>query len=55
MRWVSLAQVADVDQWLKHSNASHIVVTERGAGGMEIVRGLFSRSRLERQLGRVSV
>src|SRR6185312_1893282 len=47
MEWVSRARVTDVDRHFRLTLASHIVVTERGGGG-EIVRGLFSRTRIDR-------
>lgn len=53
MEWVSRARVTDVDRHFRRTLASHIVVTERGAGG-EMVRGLFSRTRIDRQLVRIS-
>jgi len=45
MEWVSRARVADVDRHFRRTLASHIVVTERGGGG-EMIRGLFSRTRI---------
>lgn len=49
MEWVSHARVTDVDRHFRRTLASHIVVTERGGGG-EMIRGLFSRTRIDRQL-----
>jgi hypothetical protein len=54
MAWVSGARVADVDQHFQRTFVSHFAVIERGGGGEEIVRGLFSRTRIDRQLGRTS-
>jgi CBS-domain-containing membrane protein len=45
MEWVSRARVADVGRHFRRTLASHIVVTERGGGG-EMIRGLFSRTRI---------
>lgn len=55
MAWVSGAQVAAVDRFFQRTFVSHVAVTDRGAGGEEIVRGLFSRTRIERQLVRASI
>jgi len=54
MEWVSRARVADVDRHFRRTVASHIAVTEHGAGGGEVVRGVFSRTRIDRQLVRLS-
>ena len=51
MEWVFHARVTDVDRLFGQTLASHIVVTERGGGG-EMVRGLFSRTLIGRQLAR---
>ncbi|MGH8327091.1 MAG: hypothetical protein ACRET2_10035, partial [Steroidobacteraceae bacterium] len=53
MEWVSRARVADVDRHFRRTLASHIVITERGGGG-GMIRGLFSRTRIDRQLVRAS-
>lgn len=55
MAWVSSAQVAAVDRFFQRTFVSHVAVTERGDGGEEIVRGLFSRTRIDRQLVRAPV
>lgn len=54
MAWVSDARVADINAHFQRTSASHIAVIERADGGEEIVRGLFSRTRIERQLLRTS-
>ena len=54
MEWVSRARVADVDRYFRRTHASHIAVTERRGIGEEVVRGLFSRTRIDRQLVRIS-
>ena len=55
MTWVTGAQIAAVDRFFQRTFVSHVAVTERSEGGDEIVRGLFSRTRIERQLIRASV
>lgn len=52
MAWVSSAQVAAIDRYFQLTLVSHVAVVERGGSGEEIVRGLFSRTRIERQLAR---
>jgi CBS domain-containing protein len=48
---VRAASVADIAAHFKtHSTITHIVVVERAAQGGSVVRGVFSRTRLERQL-----
>jgi CBS domain-containing protein len=54
MEWVSRARVTDVDRHFRRTLASHIAVTEHGDDGEEVVRGLFSRTRIDRQLVRIS-
>ena len=54
MAWVSRARVADVDDYFQRICVSHVAVIERGASGKEIVRGLFSRARIDRQVARAS-
>lgn len=50
-QWIASAQVADVVRTFKAGQASHMVVVEYGGPSPAVVRGLFSRARLERQLG----
>lgn len=48
---VRTASVADIAARFKtHRSITHIIVLERAAQGGTVVRGLFSRTRLERQL-----
>jgi hypothetical protein len=54
MTWVSGVQVAAVDRYFQRTFVSHAAVIERGDGGEEIIRGLFSRTRIDRQLARTS-
>jgi DeoR family transcriptional regulator, catabolite repression regulator len=54
MAWVSRARVADVDKHFQRTLVSHVAVIERGDSGEEVVRGLFSRTRIDRQLARTS-
>lgn len=52
-RWVRAARVRDIaERFRSLRTATHLVVLERGARGDTLVRGLFSRTQLERQLGR---
>lgn len=52
-RWVRAARIRDIAERFKgQRSTTHIVVLERGARGGALVRGLFSRTELERQLGR---
>lgn len=55
MAWVSGARVADIDDYFQRTLVTHTAVIERGASGEEIVRGLFSRARIDRQLARASI
>ena len=52
MAWVSGAQVAAIDRYFQRTLVSHVAVVERSGSGEELVRGLFSRTRIERQLAR---
>lgn len=54
LAWVADARVADVDGYFQGTFASHVAVVERGHDGKETVRGLFSRTHIERQLVRTS-
>lgn len=54
MAWVSGAQVAAIDRYFQRTLVSHVAVVERGSNGEEIVRGLFSRTHIDRQLARTS-
>jgi hypothetical protein len=54
MAWVSGVQVTAVARYFQRTLMSHVAVVERGSGGEEIVRGLFSRTRIDRQLARAS-
>jgi CBS domain-containing protein len=47
---VHTARVADVLEVFRACGASHLVVLERSADGTWLVRGLMSRTRLDRQL-----
>ena len=51
--WQSLdrAQVAEVAAFFKSATATHVVILERRDQQISTVRGLISRTRLERQLG----
>jgi CBS domain-containing protein len=51
--WQALARarVADLTEFLKSTAATHVVLVEHTEQGRSAVRGLISRTRLERQLG----
>jgi CBS domain-containing protein len=51
LAWVAGATVADVAALFRTRPDSHLLVAEDEAGGAVFIRGIFSRSRLERQLG----
>ena len=51
-RWVNSACVGDIVHSFKAGQASHVVVVEYAKHSGVLVRGLFSRTQLERQLGR---
>ena len=55
MTWVAGVQVAAVDRYFQRTSVSHIAVMQRGDGGEEVIRGLFSRTRIDRQLARTSL
>jgi CBS domain-containing protein len=48
---VKTARVIEVLQALRDSHLMHMLVVETQADGATMVRGLFSRARIERQLG----
>jgi CBS domain-containing protein len=48
---VKTARVVDVLQALRDTNLMHLLVVETESDGSTTVRGLFSRARIERQLG----
>ena len=50
--WVSSSSVADVVGRFRRKRDSHFVVVEYAEQGGAFVRGLFSRTEIERQLGR---
>ena len=50
--WVSSASVSDVVERLRRRGDSHLVVVEYAEQGGAFVRGMFSRTAVERQLGR---
>ena len=50
MRWVSRASVADVAAVFRSNDDTHLIVAEDDPGGGVVIRGIFSRTRLERQL-----
>ena len=51
MAQVERACVGHLLATLRHTGRQHAMVVEDGPGGREIVRGVFSASQLERQLG----
>lgn len=53
LRWpaVKTARVGDVLQALRDTNLMHLLVVDTESDGSTSVRGLFSRARIERQLG----
>jgi CBS domain-containing protein len=57
LKWASVktARVSDVLQALRDANLMHLLVVESEGDGSTRVRGLFSRARIERQLGLVPV
>jgi CBS domain-containing protein len=51
LRWVEQATVAEIATLFKERSDMHLLVVEDGAAqGEVVVRGIFSRTRLERQL-----
>ena len=50
-RALGRARVADLAAFFKSTTATHVMMVEHSAPGRSTVRGLISRSRLERQLG----
>ena len=50
--WVTSARVADVVERLRSVRGSHLLVVVYAEQGGAFVRGMFSRTQLERQLGR---
>jgi len=52
---VKKARVTDVLQALRDTNLMHLLVVETASDGSTCVRGLFSRARIERQLGLMPV
>jgi len=52
MARIAHACVGQVLATLVHSGRQHAMVVENGPDGREVVRGVFSASRLEKQLGR---
>jgi CBS domain-containing protein len=52
---VKKARVNDVLQALRDTNLMHLLVVETEGQNMSFVRGLFSRARIERQLGLMQV
>lgn len=50
LHWVAGATVADVAALFRTRPDTHLLVAEDEPGGGVIIRGIFSRSRLERQL-----
>ncbi len=53
LEWVSHARVADVDNRFQRTTVTHIAVTETAGAQGPFVRGLFSRTHIGRQLGRL--
>lgn len=49
---LSRAHVGDIEAFFRESSATHVVIVEHEEKGGTFVRGLVSRTRLERQLGR---
>jgi CBS domain-containing protein len=49
--WVSSASVGDVVERFRRKRDSHFVVVEYAEQGGAYVRGMFSRAKIERQLG----
>ena len=50
LAWVAGATVAEVAALFRTRSDSHLLVAEDGPGEGVLIRGIFSRSRLERQL-----
>lgn len=49
---VCAARVRQIEAYLRNTGAMHVVLVERWEDGGSFVRGLLSRTRLERELGR---
>jgi CBS-domain-containing membrane protein len=52
MTEIAHARVGHVLATLQHAGRQHAMVVENGADGRQVVRGVFSASQLEKQLGR---
>jgi CBS domain-containing protein len=52
---VKAARVTDVLQTLRDTNLMHLLVVDTQSDATSVVRGLFSRARIERQLGLMPV
>lgn len=50
-QWVASARVAEIVETFKSRPVSHVVVVEYAQRGGAFVRGLFSRTQIERHLG----
>ena len=50
LRWVAAATVADIAELFRMRNDTHLLVADDTTRGEMVIRGIFSRSRLERQL-----
>jgi len=50
MKWVSRASVADVAALFRSTDETHLLVADDEPDGSVVIRGIFSRTRLERQL-----
>ena len=48
--WLALATVVDVHERFRRKGASHFVVVEYAEDGSVIIRGMFSRTEVERRL-----
>ena len=50
LRWVATATVGDIAGLFRARNDTHLLVADDRPGGELVIRGIFSRSRMERQL-----
>ncbi len=50
-RSVSASRVRHLEKWIRNTRATHALLVEQ-LDGVEYVRGLLSRARIERSLGR---
>lgn len=53
LKWVQSACVGDLIETFRTTGNTHLLVVEPGPQGESVARGLISRTRLERQTGKL--